>query len=232
MSMQTDEISFDGRVMDDDDANATVIAQLLTGDESGTFCSVFSENGLKKHNKNMNESRESHKPLFDYADELAFKDGCEARCISCHQGASYNNRVLNESRTRYLSIPGTAPDAFFFFLLALLLGCLFAANWRWIGPRTRRYTKFLSFIPHTITILIAGMVMYALAYEFNLNFFSNSFAWWININPPELLFYALLPVLLFDAAMRVNWFYFRQAFVSIMIFAFVVVILNSILMVR
>ena len=40
---------------------------------------------------------------------------------------------------------------------------------------------------------------------------------------------ALLPVLLFDAAMRVQWFYFRKTFIAIMIFAFVLVVLNTIL---
>ena len=49
------------------------------------------------------------------------------------------------------------------------------------------------------------------------------------MNPPELLFYALLPVLLFDAAMRVQWFYFRKTFIAIMIFAFVLVVLNTLL---
>lgn len=71
--------------------------------------------------------------------------------------------------------------------------------------------KVLLAIPHTIAVMMAGGVVYLIAYAFNLREFSNSFSWWLNMNPPELLFYAVLPILLFDAAMRINWFHFRRS---------------------
>lgn len=44
----------------------------------------------------------------------------------------------------------------------------------------------------------------------NLGRFGNSVAIWLGIQPYELFFYIFLPPLLFDAAIRIDYFLFKQ----------------------
>ena len=222
MEMEMDSMETDPMRMDMDPQAEKLDVERCEIDANEVVDYVFNQ-GYKFHPLYSNASFLSNN-LY----QLAYADGCQDRCKSCAGHASYVRRVRNDGG-RYLTIPGTAQDAFLFFFLALFLGCLFAAHWRWVGPRTRRWTKWFTMIPHTISVLIAGSMCFLLAHFVNLTQFSNSFAWWLNVNPPELLFYALLPVLLFDAAMRVQWFYFRKAFISIIVFAVAMVVLNSLL---
>ena len=47
-------------------------------------------------------------------------------------------------------------------------------------------------------------------YEVNLYRLSNAISLWLGIQPPDLFFYAFLPPLLVDAALRLDWFVFTK----------------------
>ncbi|QDZ21690.1 sodium/hydrogen exchanger [Chloropicon primus] len=167
--------------------------------------------------------------LYNTFAELSYKESCAASCESCKTLATYANRVLGDN-SRYLTVPGTGQDVVFFFFLALLVGCLTRARWRWADGRWgKAIFTVLHCVDHTILVFLAGAVAQVFVHEFNLRQISNSFHWLININPPELTFYLFLPVLLFDASMRIRWFYFKSLATLIVVFALLVVILNVLL---
>lgn len=45
----------------------------------------------------------------------------------------------------------------------------------------------------------------------NLYRLGNAISLWLGIQPPDLFFYAFLPPLLVDAALRLDWFVFTKA---------------------
>ena len=150
-----------------------------------------------------------------------------------------------------MAVAGTGQDAFFFVFFALLVGTLLAAEWRWRWrfPRVRRFLEALPKFPHTIAVMLMGGLCYSVTYYVNMSNVSNAFALWASLNPPELLFYGFLvsngkhgkqhraksltlfpkPILLFDAAMRSQWFYLKRLLLIILTFAFVVVVCNTVL---
>jgi hypothetical protein len=50
-----------------------------------------------------------------------------------------------------------------------------------------------------------GGLLEVLAYYKNLYWFSNASALWLGLDPPDIFFYVLLPPLLLDAAVRLDW---------------------------
>lgn len=55
-----------------------------------------------------------------------------------------------------------------------------------------------------------GGVLGIVNYHANLLEVSNSIALWLGISPPDLFFYAFLPPLLVDSAIRIDFFMFRK----------------------
>ena len=49
-----------------------------------------------------------------------------------------------------------------------------------------------------------------LNYEVNLYRLGNAISLWLGIQPPDLFFYAFLPPLLVDAALRLDWYIFSK----------------------
>ena len=56
-----------------------------------------------------------------------------------------------------------------------------------------------------------GGVLGILNYEVNLLRLSNAVSLWLGIQPPDIFFYAFLPPLLVDAALRLDWYIFKKA---------------------
>ena len=56
----------------------------------------------------------------------------------------------------------------------------------------------------------AGAGVEAASYFWNLPYLSNAATLWLGMNPPDLFFYVLLPPLLLDAAVRIEFFTFRK----------------------
>merc|ERR1712078_168063 len=129
MEMEMDSMETDPMRMDMDPQAEKLDSERCVIDANEVVDYVFNQ-GYKFHPLYSNASFLSNN-LY----QLAYADGCQDRCKSCAGHASYVRRVRNDGG-RYLTIPGTAQDAFLFFFLALFLGCLFAAHWRWVGPRT------------------------------------------------------------------------------------------------
>ena len=59
--------------------------------------------------------------------------------------------------------------------------------------------------------LCPGGCLGILNYEVNLQRLGNAISLWLGIQPPDLFFYAFLPPLLVDAALRLDWFLFSKA---------------------
>ena len=55
-----------------------------------------------------------------------------------------------------------------------------------------------------------GGILQAIMFPVNLGRFGNSIAIWLGIEPYELFFYIFLPPLLFDAAVRIDFFMFKK----------------------
>jgi hypothetical protein len=53
-------------------------------------------------------------------------------------------------------------------------------------------------------------VLGILNYEVNLYRLGNAISLWLGIQPPDLFFYAFLPPLLVDAALRLDWYIFSK----------------------
>ena len=58
---------------------------------------------------------------------------------------------------------------------------------------------------------LAGGILQGIMFPLNLGRFGNSIAIWLGIEPYELFFYIFLPPLLFDAAVRIDFFMFKKA---------------------
>ncbi|KAL4547435.1 hypothetical protein Ndes2526B_g06687 [Nannochloris sp. 'desiccata'] len=76
--------------------------------------------------------------------------------------------------------------------------------------------------------LIVGGVVGVLNYYVNLLQISNAISLWLSIQPADLFFYAFLPPLLVDQAIRIDFFMFRKIWVHALFMAFVMVVLSAI----
>ena len=121
---------------------------------------------------------------------------------------SYHHRYDMKDNYNYCVVPLTGQDAFLFVSLALLMGCILFGR--------------LS----AVALLVAGGIVGTLNYYVNMLQVSNALALWLNIQPPFLFFYAFLPPLLVDSAIKIDFFMFRKLWVHSLMLAFVMVILT------
>ncbi|KDD76916.1 hypothetical protein H632_c68p2, partial [Helicosporidium sp. ATCC 50920] len=126
---------------------------------------------------------------------------------------TYSNRVLVHGTLgndfTYCNVPLSAQDAFLFVGIALLVMSLFFGK--------------LS----AVWVLVAGGVLSLINWKVNMYHLSNAITVWLNIQPPDLFFYAFLPPLLVDSAIRIDSFVFRKLTVHVILMAFVMVVLTA-----
>lgn len=65
-------------------------------------------------------------------------------------------------------------------------------------------------VPATHDADVAGGILEAFAYQFNLHQLSNASAIWLGIQPPDLFIFVFLPPLLVDSALRIDYYMFRK----------------------
>ena len=110
----------------------------------------------------------------------------------------------------YCSVPLRGYDAFLFVSLALLA------------------TSILFGKLSAVFVLIFGGIIGLLNYYVNLLQISNAISLWLSIQPADLFFYAFLPPLLVEQAIRIDFFMFRKIWVHALLMAFVMVVLSAI----
>lgn len=79
-------------------------------------------------------------------------------------------------------------------------------------------------------VLISGAVLGVMNYYVNMLEISNAISIWLSIQPADLFFYAFLPPLLVDQAIRIDFFMFRKIWIHALLMAFVMVILSAIIL--
>jgi NhaP-type Na+/H+ or K+/H+ antiporter len=106
-------------------------------------------------------------------------------------------------------VPLSGADAFLFAALALLAASVCMGKLQ------------------SVWVLIIGGCLGILNYEVNLQRLGNAISLWLGIQPPDLFFYAFLPPLLVDAALRLDWFTFSKLWPHIVLMAYGMVIINA-----
>ncbi|PRW32594.1 Sodium hydrogen exchanger 7 [Chlorella sorokiniana] len=125
---------------------------------------------------------------------------------------TYSQRINVPDNFNWCFVPLSGSDAFLFVSLALIAcGCLFGK---------------LS----AVWVLITGGVVGAINNWANLRHISNSITLWLGISPPDLFFYAFLPPLLVDSAIRIDFFMFSKLWVHCVLMAFVMVVLSALIL--
>jgi NhaP-type Na+/H+ or K+/H+ antiporter len=79
-----------------------------------------------------------------------------------------------------------------------------------------------------VWVLLAGGALGLVNYYANLAQLSNALALWLSIQPPDLFFYAFLPPLLVDSAIRIDLFMFRKVWAHALLLAFVMVVMSAV----
>ncbi|KAK9789036.1 hypothetical protein WJX73_003859 [Symbiochloris irregularis] len=124
-----------------------------------------------------------------------------------HSGnVTWQHRVDNPVVYDWCVVPETSFDVLFVPGIAVVLACLL---------QNRQQT--------TLVLIIGGILM-GLQFPVNLGRWANSVSIWLGIQPYELFFYIFLPPLLFDAAVRIDFYLFKKVLVQVMTLAFLVVI--------
>ncbi|GJQ10673.1 hypothetical protein GpartN1_g2464.t1 [Galdieria partita] len=85
-------------------------------------------------------------------------------------------------------------------------------------------------LPYTVVILVAGGVLGVAGCYLDLAELSASSAYWLSINPPEVLLFVFLPPLIFEGALKIDWFVFQRQVWDVLLLAFVLVVLDTILL--
>eukprot|EP00871_Galdieria_phlegrea_P005525 jgi/Galph1/5974/GphlegSOOS_G4558.1 len=85
-------------------------------------------------------------------------------------------------------------------------------------------------LPYTVVILVAGGILGVAGCYLKLSELSASAASWLSINPPEVLLFVFLPPLIFEGAIRIDWFIFQRQVWDVLLLAFILVILDTILL--
>ena len=62
----------------------------------------------------------------------------------------------------------------------------------------------------TATHITAGGLCQGVAFPVNLGRFGNSFALFLGVEPAEIFLYVFLPPILFDAAVRIDFYVFKK----------------------
>lgn len=60
-----------------------------------------------------------------------------------------------------------------------------------------------------------GGILEVFTYKFNMRQLSNGTAIWLGIEPPDLFIFVILPPLLVDSALRIDFFMFRKVMVQV-----------------
>jgi NhaP-type Na+/H+ or K+/H+ antiporter len=119
-----------------------------------------------------------------------------------------SNQVTPLEAYNQCTIPLRGADAFLFASLAL------AAAAALFGRLAAVWT------------LVAGGALGALNHYVNLRHLSSGVALWLAITPADLFFYAFLPPLLVEQALRVDFFMFRRLWAHALLMAFAMVMLS------
>ncbi|BDA42347.1 probable Na(+)/H(+) antiporter NhaH at N-terminal half [Coccomyxa sp. Obi] len=121
---------------------------------------------------------------------------------------TYTEHWDNKENYTWCTVPESSYDVLLFPAIAVVLACLFQGRMS------------------TTLVLISGGVIQAFMFptDGGLGRLGNSIAWWLGIEPYELFLYVFLPPLLLDAAVRIDFFLFKKAWVKILTLAFLVVI--------
>jgi len=85
-------------------------------------------------------------------------------------------------------------------------------------------------LPYTVVILAAGGVLGVAGCYLDLAELSASAAYWLSIDPPEVLLFVFLPPLIFEGALKIDWFVFQRQVWDVLLLAFILVVLNTILL--
>lgn len=112
----------------------------------------------------------------------------------------------------YCTVPLRGYDAFLFASLALLATC------------------FLFGKLSTVYVLISGALLGILNYYVNLLQIGNAVTLWLRIQPADLFFYAFLPPLIVEQAIRIDIYMFRKTIFHSLMLAVVMVIITAIIL--
>ena len=176
---------------------------------------------------------ETYRPYYD-----------EGYCLS--QNVTYHHRVDNPDSFNSCSVPLKGADAFLFASLALVLGSACTGKLSLVFvliigrhparapplPRAYRSCGLGGRAPPSPSRApppprCAGCLFGIANYEANLLQLSNAISLWLGIQPPDIFFYAFLPPLLVDAALRLDFYIFKKIWVHIVVVAYVMVIINA-----
>jgi hypothetical protein len=129
--------------------------------------------------------------------------------IFCYlYNVTYSDRVDQRENYNFCPVSLTGYDAFLFASLALILGALLMGR--------------LS----AVMLLISGGIIGLINYYCNMYSLSNSIALWLNVQPATLFFYAFLPPLLLEAALKVDMFLFKKLWIHSILWAFIMVFIT------
>lgn len=59
-------------------------------------------------------------------------------------------------------------------------------------------------------VLVTGGLCQALSFPFNLGRIGNAFALFLGVEPADIFLYVFLPPILFDAAVRIDYYVFKK----------------------
>ncbi|CAL5219904.1 g1831 [Coccomyxa viridis] len=121
--------------------------------------------------------------------------------------ATYSYHWNDQESYNWCTVPDSSYDVLLFPAIGVTLACLFQGRFS------------------TTAVLIIGGILQGIMFPTNANLgrLGNSIAWWLGIEPYELFLYVFLPPLLLDAAVRIDFFLFKRAWVKILTLAFLVV---------
>eukprot|EP00871_Galdieria_phlegrea_P000710 jgi/Galph1/163/GphlegSOOS_G4897.1 len=79
-------------------------------------------------------------------------------------------------------------------------------------------------IHYSVLVLLSGCIFGVMGCYVNLGELSASLALWVDVKPPELLLYVLLPPIVFESAINIDWFIFRKQVFNVFLLAFILVL--------
>ncbi|GJQ11163.1 hypothetical protein GpartN1_g2954.t1 [Galdieria partita] len=79
-------------------------------------------------------------------------------------------------------------------------------------------------IHFSVLVLLSGCLVGVAGCFVHMAELSASLSLWVNIQPPNLLLYVLLPPIVFDSAINIDWFIFRKQIFNVFLLAFILVL--------
>ncbi|PSC75198.1 Sodium hydrogen exchanger 7 [Micractinium conductrix] len=125
---------------------------------------------------------------------------------------TYAHRVDQPDSLNFCTVPQEGIDSFLFAGVALLVAACA------LGKLA------------VLWVLMAGGALGTATYWANLRELGNGVALWLGISPPDLFFYAFIPPLALDSALRLDVFLFRKTWPHMLLTAFVMVIASAFLL--